>query len=85
MPHSFSAIGLKLAAERERSVLVALGADGRLREVATGARPSRRRLVHLEPSPDYCESDPETGFTGTAGRPCRKNSSGQWRPPEQLQ
>ncbi|KAF0298058.1 Protein Wnt-2 [Amphibalanus amphitrite] len=75
VPHSFSAIGLRLAAERDRSVLVALGPDGQLREVATGKRPSRRRLVHLEPSPGYCEPDPETGFSGTAGRPCRKNSS----------
>ena len=77
MPRSFSALGQQLAAERDRSVLVAPGPAGQLLEVATGRPASRRRLVHLEPSPEYCEPDPETGFSGTAGRPCRRNSTGE--------
>ncbi|XP_037090765.1 protein Wnt-7b-like [Pollicipes pollicipes] len=74
-PRSFSAIGVPLAAERERSVMVVLSPAGSLLKAATGAPPSSNRLVHLELSPSYCESDPDTGFQGTAGRPCRKNSS----------
>ncbi|XP_037076965.1 protein Wnt-7b-like, partial [Pollicipes pollicipes] len=56
-----------------RSQLVELAPSGRaLQLVGSSAAPDRSQLVHLVPSPSYCEPDAESGYNGTAGRQCRK-------------
>lgn len=37
-------------------------------------RPSRKDLVYLDESPDYCRYNPETGILGTSGRECNRTS-----------
>lgn len=36
--------------------------------------PKRSELVHLEPSPNYCDRDLSVGSLGTAGRSCNKTA-----------
>lgn len=36
--------------------------------------PKRSELVHLEPSPNYCERDLSLGSFGTAGRLCNRTA-----------
>jgi len=38
---------------------------------------SKRSLVYIQPSPDYCEDDPKSGVMGTRGRQCNKHSRGR--------
>ncbi|XP_043221660.1 protein Wnt-2-like [Amphibalanus amphitrite] len=80
-PSSFSVIGDRLQQQLDSSQLVHLvqlpTGKRRLRAVEGDLteRLERRRLVHLEPSPTYCDPDPERGHNGTVGRVCRKNRS----------
>jgi len=39
-------------------------------------RPTRRDLVYLDQSPDYCDYRPEVGSLGTVGRQCNRTSYG---------
>ncbi|GBP56383.1 Protein Wnt-7b [Eumeta japonica] len=41
-----------------------------------GRPPRKSELVYLEPSPMYCEPDPESGALGTHGRICNRTSKG---------
>jgi len=40
------------------------------------AKPKKDDLVYLKESPDFCDSDPEVGSLGTAGRQCNRTSQG---------
>ena len=37
---------------------------------------SKKSLVYIQPSPDYCQDDPLAGVVGTKGRRCNKESRG---------
>ncbi|XP_042234685.1 protein Wnt-2b-A-like [Homarus americanus] len=39
-------------------------------------KPRKKDLVYLESSPDYCDADSSSGFTGTGGRQCNRTSQG---------
>ncbi|GFS02389.1 protein Wnt [Elysia marginata] len=39
-------------------------------------RPTKKDLVYLNESPDFCEFKPEKGSLGTRGRQCKKESPG---------
>lgn len=53
----------------------------RYRRGATGGQvglpASKKSLVYIQPSPDYCKSDPKAGVVGTRGRRCNKRSRGR--------
>lgn len=38
---------------------------------------SKKSLVYIQPSPDYCQDDPKAGVVGTRGRRCNKKSRGR--------
>ncbi|XP_023338432.1 protein Wnt-16 [Eurytemora carolleeae] len=38
---------------------------------------SKKSLVYIQPSPDYCQDDPKAGVVGTRGRRCEKKSRGR--------
>jgi len=38
---------------------------------------SKRSLVYIQPSPDYCSDDPQAGILGPAGRRCNAESKGR--------
>lgn len=38
---------------------------------------SKRSLVYIQPSPDYCSDDPQAGIVGPSGRRCNADSSGR--------
>lgn len=39
-------------------------------------KPTKKDLVYLEESPDFCENNPEAGSLGTKGRQCVKDGYG---------
>ena len=39
-------------------------------------RPTRKDLVYIEQSPDFCNEDPQHGSLGTHGRQCNQTSYG---------
>jgi len=39
-------------------------------------KPTKEDLIYLDPSPDYCGEDQETGSLGTTGRFCNMSSAG---------
>jgi len=38
---------------------------------------SKKSLVYIQPSPDYCKDDPKAGVVGTRGRRCNSKSRGR--------
>jgi len=38
---------------------------------------SKRSLVYIQPSPDYCSDDPQAGILGPSGRRCNAESDGR--------
>ncbi|XP_075986295.1 protein Wnt-7b-like isoform X2 [Anticarsia gemmatalis] len=81
----FRAAAAALRDKYERSKHVALAPAARRLVVARRHKhapalqraPRKADLVHLEPSPSYCEPDPAAGSLGTHQRHCNRTSRGE--------
>ncbi|XP_063436959.1 protein Wnt-2b-A-like isoform X2 [Mytilus trossulus] len=75
---SFRYVGKYLRLKYNGATQVMIDQDGSGLIVANRnhKRPTRRDLVYLEDSPDYCETDIGIGSLGTEGRACNKSSLG---------
>ncbi|KAK7065853.1 Protein Wnt-2b [Halocaridina rubra] len=75
---SFGATARWLKAKYDRAMEVSVSPKG-VGLIPTNMeqrQPRKKDLVYLEPSPDYCDADSDSGFTGTGGRQCNLTSSG---------
>lgn len=75
---SFRAIGSALKNKFDGASFVRLDKKKkRLKRVTDRQkRPTKKDLVYLRESPDFCELNPELGSLGTRGRRCNKSSYG---------
>ncbi|OWF48432.1 protein Wnt-4-like [Mizuhopecten yessoensis] len=75
---SFRAIGAKLKAKFDGASLVKVNKKRRkLKRITIDMKkPTKKDLVYLEESPDYCNVDAKYGSLGTRGRQCSKDSYG---------
>jgi len=81
---SFSQIGTFLKEKYDKSAVKVSRSDSAVADrFRRGAVPgpadlpvSKRSLVYIQQSPDYCRGDPKAGVFGTTGRRCNKKSKG---------
>ena len=76
---SFREVGAALKKHYEGSVEVAPRSTRKLRrreKVLRKVTIKDDELVYVEPSPNYCQPDPDTGVLGTTGRECKLGSRG---------
>lgn len=76
--NSFRQMGAYLKSKFDGASLVEFNTKKtKLRRVsADQKKPSKKDLVYLEESPDFCEHNPPKGSMGTRGRQCNKTSYG---------
>lgn len=74
----FRAIGTALKEKFDGASLMKINRRGsKLRPISRDMkRPTRKDLVYLENSPDFCEPNLAYGSLGTRGRECKKDSYG---------
>lgn len=75
---AFRAIGTALKEKFDGASLVKINKQkSKLKPISRDMkRPTKKDLVYLENSPDFCEPNPDKGSVGTRGRECNKDSYG---------
>ena len=76
--HNFRNIGAALKAKFDGASFVRWDKKrNRLKRLnGKQKRPTRKDLVYLQESPDFCEFNPKYGSLGTRGRECNRTSYG---------
>ena len=77
LPH-FRDVGKRLKDKFDGAIKVMAGNDGKgfIPEGQTIKPPEKEDIVYSEETPDFCESNSETGSLGTRGRVCNVNGIG---------
>lgn len=73
---SFRDIGSSLKAKFDGASKVTVTEKGKLKPINRHRKkPTKKDLVYLDDSPDFCESNPDIGSLGTRGRLCNRTSN----------